>query len=210
MSRAVVTGATGHLGANLVRALLAEGWDVRVVTQEPLEVSPPALAGLDVDRAGATSTTSDRSSARSPGATSYSMLPAISRSRPATKSDSCPLTSTARRAPHRRARGQGLAPRARELGARVKRVPQDSQVDELRRGADTTDAPAYDRSKATGERLVRLAATRRLDAVVVNPTVILGPCDFRPSHMGRTLVDIWTRRLPGVVHGGFDWVDAVT
>ena len=45
-----VTGATGHIGANLVRALLAEGRDVRAVTAEALEHTPPALAGLDVER----------------------------------------------------------------------------------------------------------------------------------------------------------------
>ncbi|MBV8234560.1 MAG: SDR family NAD(P)-dependent oxidoreductase, partial [Acidimicrobiia bacterium] len=45
-----VTGATGHLGANLVRALLAQGREVRAVTAEPLERTPPALAGLPVER----------------------------------------------------------------------------------------------------------------------------------------------------------------
>jgi dihydroflavonol-4-reductase len=48
---------------------------------------------------------------------------------------------------------------------------------------------------------------RGLDAVIVNPTAILGPYDYGPSAMGRVLLDLYHRRLPALVEGGFDWVD---
>src|SRR5690606_15761262 len=41
----LVTGATGHLGANLVRALLAQGHKVRAMVRK--NSNPSALAGLD-------------------------------------------------------------------------------------------------------------------------------------------------------------------
>jgi len=44
----LVTGATGHLGANLVRRLLAEGEQVRVMMRS--EHDNGALVGLDVER----------------------------------------------------------------------------------------------------------------------------------------------------------------
>ncbi|MGZ8929125.1 MAG: NAD-dependent epimerase/dehydratase family protein, partial [Methylobacter sp.] len=44
----LVTGATGHLGANLVRRLLAEGEQVRVMMRS--ERDNGALDGLDVER----------------------------------------------------------------------------------------------------------------------------------------------------------------
>ena len=65
----------------------------------------------------------------------------------------------------------------------------------------------YDRSKANGEREVRKALDRGLDAVVVNPTAVLGPHDYKPSQLGGVLLDLYYRRLPGLVDGGFDWVD---
>jgi len=40
-----VTGATGHIGANLVRALIASGRRVRCLTRQ----DRAALAGLDVE-----------------------------------------------------------------------------------------------------------------------------------------------------------------
>jgi dihydroflavonol-4-reductase len=42
---AVVTGAAGHLGNNLVRALLAQGWPVRALMHRDRR----ALEGLDVE-----------------------------------------------------------------------------------------------------------------------------------------------------------------
>jgi len=89
-----------------------------------------------------------------------------------------------------------------DLAARTGRV-----VDESAPRSTGPHLPAYDRSKAVGEVEVRRAVDRGLDAVVVNPTGIVGPCDERPSRMGTVLLALWRRRLPAVVAGGFDWVD---
>jgi dihydroflavonol-4-reductase len=67
--------------------------------------------------------------------------------------------------------------------------------------------PPYDRSKAEGERLVRAAAERGLNAVVLNPTGIIGPFDYGPSYFGRVLAALGRGGLPAMVSGGFDWVD---
>jgi dihydroflavonol-4-reductase len=67
--------------------------------------------------------------------------------------------------------------------------------------------PPYDRSKAAGERLVRAAAERGLNTVVLNPTGIIGPCDFGPSPFGQVLASLGRGALPVIVGGGFDWVD---
>lgn len=67
--------------------------------------------------------------------------------------------------------------------------------------------PAYDRSKALGEREVHEAIARGVDAVIVNPSAIIGPYDFKPSRVGRLLIDLYYRRMPSLVSGGYDWVD---
>jgi protein-S-isoprenylcysteine O-methyltransferase Ste14 len=55
--------------------------------------------------------------------------------------------------------------------------------------------------------VIREAVAAGADIVTVNPTGIIGPYDFRPSRMGEVLLDLYHRRLPGLVAGGFDWVD---
>jgi dihydroflavonol-4-reductase len=66
----------------------------------------------------------------------------------------------------------------------------------------------YDASKWAGEREVQARVARGLDAVILNPSGILGPHDHAPSRIGRVLLDIRDRRLPALVPGGFAWIDA--
>jgi dihydroflavonol-4-reductase len=87
-------------------------------------------------------------------------------------------------------------------------VPLDGLIDETRPLAPSSkNVLTYDRSKADGEREIIAGLERGLDAVVVNPTAVLGPFDFRPSRMGQVLLDLHRGRLPALVEGGFDWVD---
>lgn len=67
---------------------------------------------------------------------------------------------------------------------------------------------AYDRSKAMGEAAVREQVELGLDAVVVHPSGVIGPNDFRPSRFGRALLTMAKGRLPALTPGGYDWVDA--
>jgi dihydroflavonol-4-reductase len=46
-----------------------------------------------------------------------------------------------------------------------------------------------------------------LNAVIVNPTGVIGPYDFQPSFLGEAIISMAQNRLPALVTGGFDWVD---
>jgi dihydroflavonol-4-reductase len=69
------------------------------------------------------------------------------------------------------------------------------------------DRPIYDRSKAAGEVEVRHVVEAGLDAVIVNPTGVIGPVDPEPTRANRVLLRAARGHLPVVVAGGFDWVD---
>ena len=85
--------------------------------------------------------------------------------------------------------------------------PLDEALDESRRPADGLHHGPYDRSKAAGEVEVRRGIDRGLDAVILNPTSVLGPYDGAPSPMGQLFLDLHRRRLPALIAGGYDWVD---
>ncbi len=85
--------------------------------------------------------------------------------------------------------------------------PRHQPITEDRALATGRGLPGYDASKVAAERVVQAAVASGLDAVVLNPTAILGPHDCRPSHLGEVLLDLYHQRLPGLVAGGFDWVD---
>ncbi len=199
----VVTGASGHVGANLVRALVERGRRVRVVVHRDAR----ALEGLDVERVtGDVCEPASLEHAFAGAEVVYHLAALIS------------ITG---------GRG-GLVSRVNVEGVRhaagaalkrgVRRFIHCSSIHAFRmagvRGAiDETSARsegrafAYDASKAAGERELRAAIERGLDAVIVHPTGVIGPNDFGPSRMGRMLLDLHRRRLPALVTGGFDWID---
>jgi dihydroflavonol-4-reductase len=66
----------------------------------------------------------------------------------------------------------------------------------------------YARTKAMASRLVQAAARAGdVDAVLVLPTGVVGPFDFRTSEMGQLLLDLEAGRVPFVPPGGHDFVD---
>lgn len=65
----------------------------------------------------------------------------------------------------------------------------------------------YARTKVEAERLVLAAVETGLDAVVVNPTAVLGPYDVSLK-AGRLIVGLMKRRIPMVTPGWNNYVDA--
>jgi dihydroflavonol-4-reductase len=85
--------------------------------------------------------------------------------------------------------------------------PLSVPVDESRPLVASRRHPPYDRSKAAAETEVRRAIEQGLDAIIINPTAIIGPHDYQPSYFGEALLLLAKRKLPALVTGGFDWVD---
>ena len=84
--------------------------------------------------------------------------------------------------------------------------PLDATFDEGRAPAgDNTFA--YDRSKRDGQALALSYASADMEVLVVNPTSVVGPFDFKPSKLGQAIINMSTGKLPFVFKGGFDFCD---
>ena len=78
-----------------------------------------------------------------------------------------------------------------------------------RNRSQLADPCDYHRSKAQAEQLVLdLARDRALDAVVASPGTLTGPNDFKPSIMGRALIDLYHRQIPILMEVLTDYVDS--
>lgn len=84
--------------------------------------------------------------------------------------------------------------------------PLDKVLDETRPLVENSRI-IYEISKAEGEREVLAAVKRGLDAVILNPTAVVGPYDYTRSYLGQALIKIYQNKLPMLVPGGYDWVD---
>ena len=66
----------------------------------------------------------------------------------------------------------------------------------------------YAQSKAAATREVLQAVeSRGLDAVIVHPTGVIGPYDYKRSNMGQLIIDYMNRHLYAYVDGAYDFVD---
>jgi dihydroflavonol-4-reductase len=84
--------------------------------------------------------------------------------------------------------------------------PVDEMLDETRPYCEA-HSHLYDRSKRDAEQFVLQNATGPMEVVVLNPTAIMGPFDFKPSLIGKGIIDFYNRRVPSLISGGFDFVD---
>lgn len=85
--------------------------------------------------------------------------------------------------------------------------PRSEVIDETRPLALQNKKMAYDQAKARAELEVLSALDKGLEVVIVNPTGIIGPYDFKPSLLGEMLLLIVQNKLPALINGGFNWVD---
>jgi dihydroflavonol-4-reductase len=198
-----VTGASGHIGVNLCRALTAQGHSVRVLIHHDdrvlLQAGLERADGDVLDRNSLNRLLRDIEVAFH--------LAAVISIRVKSKSELFANNVQGTR---------NLLHAARETG--VRRVihfssihaldpqPSDEILDENRPLA-FRDRLAYSRSKALAEEAAQEAVAAGQDVVVLNPTAVLGPDDFSPSLMGKALIAMYLGKLPALIRGGYDWVD---
>jgi dihydroflavonol-4-reductase len=201
----VVTGASGHVGANLVRQLLAAGRGVRVLAYGDTR----SLEGLAVERvAGDVLDEGSLALAFRGAGAVYHLAAVVSIVGPQRgRVEAVNVGGTRNVVRACLAEGVGRLVHFSSIHA-FSQLPLDVPLDESRGLSDATLAPAYDQSKARAEREVLAGVERGLEAVILNPTAVLGPFDFEPSRMGSVLRDLRSGALPALVAGGFDWVDA--
>jgi dihydroflavonol-4-reductase len=65
----------------------------------------------------------------------------------------------------------------------------------------------YGRSKARATAKVIEAVRQGLDAVILYPSSVVGPFDFKPTQIGQAILDYAHRRIPAYLDGGYDFVD---
>jgi dihydroflavonol-4-reductase len=88
----------------------------------------------------------------------------------------------------------------------IEHQPLDAVLDENREIIKHSNIP-YEMSKAQGEKIVYEYLDKGLEVIVMNPTSIIGPFDFKPSLTGILFLQLYFNKIPMLVEGGYDWVD---
>ncbi len=203
MGKIGITGASGHIGGVLCQQLIAKGYDIGVfVYQSKLALDIPQHAG-DISQSKdvedfvqqydsiihlAADISVDSKSKVNMWETNVKGTQNIV--------DAC-LKFKVKRLVH-----------FTSIAA-IDQFPLEQAVDETRAlvNMKSKTATSYGQSKAEAERVVQKGIEDGLDAVMIAPTSVLGPMDYKPSVLGQSLLDMYYNRIPAVVKGGQDWVD---
>lgn len=203
---ALVTGATGFVGAHVARALLERGLAVRCLVRPSADRAN--LAGLDVEVVRGDLL--DPASLRRAASGCDLLFHCAADYRLWARN---PATLIATNVEGTR---NALAAAA-EAG--VRRTVHTSSVGALGLPRDESaadeDTPVregdlvgpYKRSKFLAEREALRFAEAGLDVVVVNPSTPVGELDRRPTPTGRIIVDALRGRMPAFVDTGLNLID---
>ena len=193
----LVTGATGLVGNNVVRLLLARGEPVRVLVREGADPRP--LEGLHVEIA--IGDVREEASVRLAARGAKAIIHAAAWVRLSRRNLELARDINVRGTCH-------VADAAREAGIRLIHVSStdalapgrpDQPADEETPGEKLRCSYVITKREAEQEVLDRVA--RGLDAVVVNPGFMIGPWDWKPSS-GRMLLEVAQRFAPIAPRGG--------
>ncbi|HXH82614.1 MAG TPA: hopanoid-associated sugar epimerase [Candidatus Tectomicrobia bacterium] len=202
---ALVTGATGFVGANVVRELLAAGATVRVLARPRSDRR--ALAGLPVEIVEGDLDQPATLARAAAGVRTLFHVAADYR-----------LWAPDPRALYR-TNVEGTRAMLQAAGeAGVARIVYTSTVGALGIPKDgtpgTEDTPVtlaemvghYKRSKFLAEQVAMDLAGRGLPVVVVNPSAPVGPWDVKPTPTGQMIVDFLLGRMVGTLDTGLNVV----
>jgi dihydroflavonol-4-reductase len=202
----LVTGATGHIGNVLIRELLARGETVRALVLPGEDRTP--LAGLPVEivEGDVLEPASLKNAMRAVRwvyhlAGMISILPGRD---PLLRRVNVEGTANVLRAA--RAAGVRRLVYTSSIHA-IARPTTPGTIDENVPFDPATAIGEYDRSKAEASLTVLKAVEEGLDAVIVLPTGVIGPHDYRLSEMGRVILDAMEAPVLLAVDGAFDFVD---
>ena len=65
----------------------------------------------------------------------------------------------------------------------------------------------YSMSKYIAENEARIFVTRGLPVVMVNPTLVIGINDIKPTPSGQMIIDVVNQKMPGYIDGGINIID---
>lgn len=204
--KALVTGATGFVGAAVARAVAASGADVRVLVRSASDLGN--LEGLTVERAQGD--LRDRESLRRALAGCRQLYHVAAHYALWAKDPSVfyDINVTGTRT---------LLEAARDAG--VQRIVYTSTIGAIGLpeggGPGTEQTPVslaqmagdYKRSKYLAEQEVLTLAKAGLPVVIVNPSAPVGERDIKPTPTGQMIVDFMKGRMPVYIETGMNLID---
>ncbi|MCX6275385.1 MAG: NAD-dependent epimerase/dehydratase family protein [Bacteroidetes bacterium] len=203
-SKIAVTGASGHIGNVICRSLIERGYQVRAMYHSDNR----SLSGLNLEMVKGSVLSKDDLSALVEGCETVINCAAII----SINGDENGFVFKTNTEGPGNVLSVSLKKRVRKIihvssVHAVHDLPHSIPYDESR-SYKTSDNFVYDYSKAMGEQIIlKESENKPIEVVIVRPSSVIGPFDFKPSKIGKALMDFYHGKMPVVPSGGYDFVD---
>jgi dihydroflavonol-4-reductase len=203
--KALVTGATGFVGAAVARALLRHGWSVRALVRP--QADRRNLARLALETVPGDLTDPDSLVRAADGCDALLHVAADYRLG-ARDSDTLYRTNVeGTRSVLAAARSAGVARVVYTSSVATIGLPADGTPGDEHTPVALADMIGhYKRSKFLAEQVAREAAAAGDDVVIVNPSAPVGPGDIKPTPTGQMIRDAALGKMPAYVDTGLNIV----
>ncbi len=203
--KALVTGATGFVGAAVARALLQAGWQVRVLVRPGSDRGN--LKGLAVEVAEGDLGNVPSLELALGGCTGLFHAAADYRLGARDPSSLYVTNVDGTRNILRAAQRAGLARVVYTSSVATIGIPRDGSPGVEQTAVSVANMIGhYKRSKFLAEEVARESARSGLSVVIVNPSTPVGPGDVKPTPTGQLILDAASGRMPAYVDTGLNVV----
>jgi dihydroflavonol-4-reductase len=203
--KALVTGATGFVGAAVARALLREQWQVRVLARRGSDRRN--LKSLDVEVSEGDLTDFESLQRATRGCDGLFHVAADYRLGARDPKELYRTNVEGTRNVLNAARGSGVQRIVYTSSVATIGIPADGTPgDEQSANSLENMIGHYKRSKFLAEDVVREAAQAGISVVIVSPSTPVGPGDVKPTPTGQLVLDAAAGRMPAYVDTGLNIV----
>jgi len=201
----LVTGAAGHIGNVLVRELLSEGKHVRALILPGEDAS--SLEGLEIEFVEGNVLDPLSLAQAMKGIDTVFHLAGVISIMPGQNDWMWNVNVVGTKNILRASKKAGVARLVYTSSIHALSRDWKGKIDERVPFDPDNPVGGYDRTKAAASMAVLDAVKDGLDAVIVCPTGVIGPHDYRGSEMGELLTGWLRRKLHFLVTGAYDFVD---
>ena len=201
-----VTGGTGFVGANVIRALLASGEKVRALARRGSNLAN--LRDLNIELVEGDLSDRDSLARGIAGCQRVYHVAALYTFWVKDRNALHHVNVEGTRNVLETCRAEGVERIVYTSSVAALAVPQDhTPVTEETPVDPSRIIGAYKRSKYDAEQVALEAATAGAPVVIVNPSYPVGPYDIKPTPSGQMVVDFLNGRMPAYVDTGMNIVD---